>query len=207
MRGNGYLIDCLLGFHPDVMGQIYINDNALTAANIQQWQRHIAWIPQKATLFYDTIGANIKLAKPSATQHELESAAKQAGIFDFINALPNVFDTHLGEQGEGLSGGQKQRIALARAFLKHAPILALDEPTAHLDSQTESAIQDAIKHYAKTDLVLVIAHRLNTIKHADNIVVMDAGRIIEQGSYEELVSKNGFFSHLLNVAEYGVRND
>lgn len=205
--GKSTLFDCLLGFHSQVMEHIYINDQPLTVANIEQLQRHIAWIPQKATLFYDTIGANIKLAKPSATQHELESATKQAGIFDLVNTLPNGFDTHLGEQGEGLSGGQKQRIALARAFLKQAPILALDEPTAHLDSQTEAAIQQAIIDYSKNNLVLVIAHRLNTIKHADDIVVMDAGKIVEQGRYDELAFQNGYFSRLLNIAKYGVGNE
>ena len=107
----------------------------------------------------------------------------------------------LGEQGEGLSGGQKQRIALARAFLKNAPILMLDEPTAHLDSQTEQLINQAIRDYANDHLVLVIAHRLNTVKHADNIYVMQQGKIIESGHYQQLTEQAGLFAKLVSRGE------
>ena len=179
----------------------------LTPSQINQLQNNIAWIPQKATLFYDSIAANIKLAKPTATQQELEHAAQQAGALEFINALPDGFNTLIGEQGEGLSGGQKQRIALARAFIKQAPVLVLDEPTAHLDSQTEQLIQNAINEYAKNNLVLVIAHRLNTVQHANNIIVMRDGEIIEQGNFNELTNKNGEFTNLLKTAQQGVAHD
>ncbi|MEL0656626.1 thiol reductant ABC exporter subunit CydD [Pseudoalteromonas issachenkonii] len=202
--GKSTLFDCLLGFHPEVINHLSINDQSLSATDITYLQNNIAWIPQKATLFYDTIAANIKLANPTATQQELEHAAKQAGVLEFINTLPDGFNTLIGEQGEGLSGGQKQRIALARAFIKQAPVLVLDEPTAHLDSQTELLIQDAINEYAKNNLVLVIAHRLNTVKHASNIIVMHDGKIAEQGDFETLTAQNGAFTNLLKTAEQGV---
>lgn len=201
--GKSTLFDCLLGFHPQVIPCIYINGLPLAANDITQLQNQVAWIPQNPTLFFDSIGANIKLAKPDASQQELEQAAQQAGALEFINTLPSGFDTLIGEQGEGLSGGQKQRIALARAFLKNAPILMLDEPTAHLDSQTEQHIQHAINMYAKNNLVLVIAHRLNTVKHADNIIVMDQGKVTEQGSFEKLSTQHGVFYNLLNAAKQG----
>jgi len=205
--GKSTLFDCILGFHPQVVGQISINDKPLDATNINTLQNKIAWIPQTPTLFYQSISDNIKIAKPDASQLELEQAAHQAGALDFINTLPNGFNTLIGEQGEGLSGGQKQRIALARAFLKQAPILVLDEPTAHLDSQTEQLIQRAINDYAKTHLVLVIAHRLNTVKNANNIIVMQNGEVAQQGTYSHLAKQNGAFKTLLSTQVQGANND
>ncbi|MBQ4798004.1 thiol reductant ABC exporter subunit CydD [Pseudoalteromonas sp. MMG006] len=205
--GKSTLFDCILGFHPRVIGQISINDKPLDATNINMLQNKIAWIPQTPTLFYQSISDNIKIAKSDATQLELEQAAHQAGALDFINTLPNGFNTLIGEQGEGLSGGQKQRIALARAFLKQAPILVLDEPTAHLDSQTELLIQRAINDYAKTHLVLVIAHRLNTVKNANNIIVMQNGEVAQQGTYSHLAQQNGAFKTLLSTQVQGSDND
>ena len=205
--GKSTLFDCILGFHPQVIGQISINDKPLDATNINTLQNKIAWIPQTPTLFYQSISDNIKIAKPDASQLELEQAAHQAGALDFINTLPNGFNTLIGEQGEGLSGGQKQRIALARAFLKQAPILVLDEPTAHLDSQTEQLIQRAINDYAKTHLVLVIAHRLNTVKNANNIIVMQNGEVAQQGTYSHIAKQNGAFKTLLSTQVQGADND
>ncbi|TMN71620.1 thiol reductant ABC exporter subunit CydD [Pseudoalteromonas sp. S1727] len=203
--GKSTLLDCLLGFNPQVISAIVVNQQQLTQPDILHWQQHIAWIPQQPTLLFTTIKANLLLAKPDATAAQLAAAAKQAGALEFINALPNGFDTHIGEQGEGLSGGQKQRIALARAFLKQAPILVLDEPTAHLDSQTEQQVQHAINEYAKTHLVIVIAHRLNTIKHAKKILVMQKGTVIEQGRFVSLMQQQGGLFNLVNARSH--RND
>jgi len=189
--GKSTLFDCLLGFHQLANKQIIINDTPLSELDCQSWQQHIAWIPQKPTLFYMSVAENLRLGNANATQVQLEQAAIKAGALEFIQALPQGFDTLLGEHGEGLSGGQKQRIALARAFLKDAPILMLDEPSAHLDSQTEKLINTAITDYANDHLVLVIAHRLNTITHADTIYVLEQGKIIEQGSYEQLCQQQG----------------
>lgn len=205
--GKSTLFDCLLGFHPAVIKNISINQQALTPAQINQLQTNIAWIPQTATLFYDTIAANIRLSNPAASEQALEIAAKQAGALEFISALPDGFNTLIGEQGEGLSGGQRQRIALARAFLKQAPILVLDEPTAHLDGETEQLIQDAITQYAKKNLVLVIAHRLNTVTNADMLIVMENGEIVQQGGFDMLSQQPGAFANLLRTAKQGVDHD
>tara|TARA_R100000687_G_scaffold43843_2_gene35804 strand:+ start:56687 stop:58468 length:1782 start_codon:yes stop_codon:yes gene_type:complete len=203
--GKSTLFDCLLGFHPQVIP--HVNNLPLCEDDIPSWQQGIAWIPQQPTLFYTTIKENILLAKPNATMEEVKRAAQQAGALDFIELLPNGFDTLLGEQGEGLSGGQKQRIALARAFLKQAPILMLDEPTAHLDSATEFSVQHAINEYAKSHLVLVIAHRLNTLKQASNIVLLDNGRIVQQGDYQSLSQQDGPFKALLTSDMHEVENE
>ncbi|KTF13511.1 thiol reductant ABC exporter subunit CydD [Pseudoalteromonas sp. H105] len=202
--GKSTLFDCLLGFHHQANTHIFINDTPLSHYENQSWLQNIAWIPQKPTLFYMSVADNLRLANAKATHTQLEHAAAKAGALEFIQALPQGFDTLLGEQGEGLSGGQKQRIALARAFLKDAPILMLDEPSAHLDSQTEQLISKAITDYAKHSLVLVIAHRLNTVSKADNIFVMQHGHIIEQGSYKQLNKEKGTFWQLLNAgAQHG----
>ena len=205
--GKSTLFDCLLGFHPQVIPHVNVNNLPLCENDIPSWQQGIAWIPQQPTLFYTTIKENILLAKPNATMEEVKRAAQQAGALDFIELLPNGFDTLLGEQGEGLSGGQKQRIALARAFLKQAPILMLDEPTAHLDSATEFSVQHAINEYAKSHLVLVIAHRLNTLKKASNIVLLDNGRIVQQGDYQSLSQQDGPFKALLTSDMHEVENE
>ncbi len=205
--GKSTLFDCLLGFHPQVIPHLNVNNLPLSEDDIPSWQQGIAWIPQQPTLFYTTIKENILLAKPNATMEEVKRAAQQAGALDFIELLPNGFDTLLGEQGEGLSGGQKQRIALARAFLKQAPILMLDEPTAHLDSATEFSVQHAINEYAKSHLVLVIAHRLNTLKKASNIVLLDNGRIVQQGDYQSLSQQDGPFKTLLTSDMHEVENE
>ncbi|MGY0563645.1 MAG: thiol reductant ABC exporter subunit CydD [Paraglaciecola chathamensis] len=205
--GKSTLFDCLLGFHPQVIPHLNVNNLPLSEDDIPSWQQSIAWIPQQPTLFYTTIKENILLAKPNATMEEVKRAAQQAGALDFIELLPSGFDTLLGEQGEGLSGGQKQRIALARAFLKQAPILMLDEPTAHLDSATEFSVQHAINEYAKSHLVLVIAHRLNTLKQASNIVLLDNGRIVQQGDYQSLSQQDGPFKALLTSDMHEVENE
>ena len=205
--GKSTLFDCLLGFHPQVIPHVNVNNLPLSEDDIPSWQQGIAWIPQQPTLFYTTIKENILLAKPNATMEEVKRAAQQAGALDFIELLPNGFDTLLGEQGEGLSGGQKQRIALARAFLKQAPILMLDEPTAHLDSATEFSVQHAINEYAKSHLVLVIAHRLNTLKKASNIVLLDNGRIVQQGDYQSLSQQDGPFKTLLTSDMHEAENE
>jgi len=197
--GKSTLFDCLLGFHPEALSQIQVNDISLSEYSVTDWQQHIAWIPQQPTLFYMSISDNIKLAKPDATEQQIQQAADKAGALTFINNLPEGFNTLLGEQGEGLSGGQRQRIALARAFLKNAPVLILDEPTAHLDSQTETLINNAINDYAKTHLVLVIAHRLSTVKYANTIFVLQNGQLVEQGEYAALINQQDQFHHLISA--------
>jgi ATP-binding cassette subfamily B protein len=147
-------------------------------------------------MFHDTIEANLKYAKKNASESELWSACDAAQIGDFIRGLPNGFNTIVGERGHRLSGGEKQRLAIARLLLKAPRIVILDEATAHLDSENEALVQEALKSALKDRTSIVIAHRLSTIVHADQILVLDGGVIVERGTHEELVSKGGLYFDL-----------
>jgi len=156
----------------------------------------IALVSQEPILFDMSIKENILYSRPSSTEEEIISAAKSAAADSFIAQLPNGYDTVIGENGYSLSGGQKQRVSIARAFLKNAPILLLDEATSSLDTESESLVQEAIKKLMKDRTTLVIAHRLSTIINADQIIVLDDGKIVESGTHEELLSKNGVYKKL-----------
>ena len=143
-----------------------------------------------------SIKENILYSRPNSTDEEIISVAKSAAADSFISELPNGYDTIIGEKGYSLSGGQKQRISIARAFLKNAPILLLDEATSSLDTESESLVQEAIKKLMKDRTTLVIAHRLSTIINADQIIVLDDGKIVESGNHEELLLKNGIYKKL-----------
>src|SRR5690606_21818758 len=148
----------------------------------------IAVVSQDTFVFNETIGANIAYATPGATPEEIRSAAAQADALDFISQMPDGFDTVLGDRGIRLSGGQRQRIAIARALLRDPDILILDEATSALDSITERAVQASLETLMKGRTVMAIAHRLSTIEHADNIVVLEGGRVVEQGTFSELTA-------------------
>ena len=156
----------------------------------------IGMVPQDTVLFNDTIAYNIRYGKPGATEAELRDAARIAQIHDFIMTLPQGYDSLVGERGLKLSGGEKQRVAIARTILKAPPILMLDEATSALDSHTEKDIQDALERVARERTSLVIAHRLSTVVHADNIIVLDKGKIVEQGTHLELLAKGGLYASL-----------
>jgi ABC-type multidrug transport system fused ATPase/permease subunit len=143
-----------------------------------------------------SIKENILYSRPNSTEEEIISAAKSAAADSFIAQLPNGYDTVIGENGYSLSGGQRQRVSIARAFLKNAPILLLDEATSSLDTESESLVQEAIKKLMKDRTTLVIAHRLSTIINADQIIVLDDGKIVESGTHEKLLSKNGVYKKL-----------
>jgi ATP-binding cassette subfamily B protein len=147
-------------------------------------------------LFNDTIGFNIGYANPTASQGDIETVAKNAQIHDFIESLPNGYKTLVGERGLKLSGGEKQRVAIARTLLKNPAILILDEATSALDSVTEEGIQSALEAVSANRTTLVIAHRLSTIVNADKIIVMDKGKIVEQGEHAQLLKKNGLYKEL-----------
>ncbi len=179
-------------------------------ANIAQDDLHrfIAYVPQEPLLFHRSLAENIAYAKPDATNKEIHRAAKLAHAHEFIEDLAEGYDTLVGERGVKLSGGQKQRIAIARAILKDAPILLLDEATSALDSESEAAIQDALKNLMKNKTTIVIAHRLSTIQHLDRIVVLEAGAIVESGSHDELVKKkNGLYARLWSHQSGGFLQD
>jgi subfamily B ATP-binding cassette protein MsbA len=159
-------------------------------------RQQIALVTQEPFLFDDTIRANIAYARSDATPAEIEAAARAAAAHDFITALPQGYDSAVGEAGARLSGGQRQRIAIARAFLKDAPILLLDEATSALDTESEAQVQAALKRLMSGRTTLLIAHRLSTVRGADRIYVIDKGRVVESGDHETLVSRRGLYARL-----------
>ncbi|MFL0740221.1 MAG: ATP-binding cassette domain-containing protein, partial [Prochlorococcus sp.] len=166
----------------------------------------IALVSQEVYLFHGTVAENIAYGSPEINHDTINKAAVLAEAAEFIKALPHGFETLVGERGQRLSGGQRQRIALARAILKQAPILILDEATAAVDNETEAAIQRSLLHITKNRTTLVIAHRLSTVRHADQIIVMDKGRIIEKGSHSFLLNQSGIYTDLWRV-QAGLRTD
>ncbi|MDO4871049.1 MAG: ABC transporter ATP-binding protein [Candidatus Saccharibacteria bacterium] len=194
--GKTSLTRILLRFSDVDHGKITIDQQDITKITQNSLHQVIAYVPQESSLFHRTIRENIAYGKPTASETEIITAAKQANAWDFIQALPEGLDTIVGERGSKLSGGQRQRIAIARAILKDAPILVLDEATSALDSESEQLIQNSLDVLMKDRTSLVIAHRLSTIAKLDRIVVIDQGEIIEDGSHDELIKLNGIYADL-----------
>ena len=195
--GKSTIAQLLLKFFEPDDGTILVDGIPLDQIDDGSWRKLISWVPQNPYIFNSTVLENIRLAKPDASMEEVEMAAKKAYAHEFIKDLPDGYDTQVGEQGTRLSGGQVQRIALARAFLKNAPILILDEATANLDPEIERKITLATEELLKNKTALIIAHRLTTVYRADKIAVVRDGRIIETGTHDELIREGGFYSKLV----------
>ena len=197
--GKSTIISLLLRFYDPDSGTIEIDGVDIARADPKQVRSRIALVPQDVTVFAATVRDNIAFGKPHASAGEIEAAARDALAEEFINALPQGYDTELGERGVTLSGGQRQRIAIARAILRDAPILLLDEATSALDAQSETLVQTALERLMKGRTTIVVAHRLATILKADRIIVMDKGRIVEQGTHKSLVAKGGVYARLAKL--------
>ncbi len=194
--GKSTLFKLLCGYYTAYTGDIRINGAELSQWNLDELRGNIACVSQESYLFDNTIKENIRFGKLGATDEEVVEAAKKAYAHDFILELENGYDTKLGERGVRLSGGQAQRIAIARAILKNAPLILLDEPTAALDTKAEFYVQKALENLSEKKTVFVIAHRISTIENSDNILVLENGRIIEQGKHSDLVAKGGRYIEL-----------
>ncbi len=191
----------LLQFVTANAGTITVNGVDLRQFDADAWRTQIAWVPQAPYLFNTTIADNIRLGRPNAPLTDVIAAAQAAQAHDFITTLPHGYDTRIGERGARLSGGQAQRIAIARAFLKDAPLLLLDEISSYLDADTEAALNRALDRLLVGRTALVIAHRLHTIRQMDRIVVVDGGRVVEAGAHDELLAQRGVYHALLTTNE------
>lgn len=200
--GKTTIANLLARFYDATQGQILIDGNDIKDLKITDYRQLIGMVTQESVLFNDSVYHNILMGKPNATREEIEEAAKIANAHQVITQLSEGYQTNIGDDGNKLSGGQKQRISIARAVLKNPPIMILDEATSALDTESERLVQEALEKMMENRTSLVIAHRLSTIQKADWIVVMEQGKIIEQGTHKELIEKNGAYKKLVELQDF-----
>jgi ATP-binding cassette subfamily B protein/subfamily B ATP-binding cassette protein MsbA len=199
--GKSTLVSLIPRFYDVTSGQICLDGQNLHTYTLDSLRQQISIVLQDVFLFYGTVRDNLLFGKPEASDLEIEAAAKTANAHDFIMDLPNGYDTLIGERGVKLSGGQKQRLSIARAILKDAPILILDEATSSVDTETELLIQQAIERLMRGRTTIVIAHRLSTVRNADKIVVLEDKSVLEMGTHAALIRKNGLYKRLYSVQQ------
>jgi subfamily B ATP-binding cassette protein MsbA len=199
--GKSTLADLVPRFHDVTGGEVLIDGVNIKEYALQSIRNQMSIVTQEPVLFNDSIANNIRLGKPDATEEEIIKAAKVANAHQFIVHKENGYNTSTGDRGSKLSGGERQRLTIARAVLKNPPILILDEATSSLDTESERLVQDAINNMMQNRTSIVIAHRLSTIRHADEIIVLQKGKIVERGSHEQLLAQNGFYKKLVEMQE------
>ena len=193
--GKSTIMNLIPRFYDSQSGDITIDNQSIYKTTIDSLRKEISMVSQETTLFDDTIKNNIKYAREDATEEEILNVSKLSFCDEFINKLPDKYETIIGENGVRLSGGEKQRLSIARAMLKKSSIILLDEATSSLDSETESKIQEALKVLTKDKTTIVIAHRLSTILNSNNIYIIDSGKIVGSGNHEELLRKSELYKY------------
>ncbi|MEX0845807.1 MAG: ATP-binding cassette domain-containing protein, partial [Balneolaceae bacterium] len=197
--GKTTLLNLIPRFYDPQKGAIYVDGINIQDVKFKSLREHISIVPQEVHLFGTTIRENIIYGKLDAAEEEIIQAANDANAHEFIMETENKYDSMVGEKGVKLSGGQRQRLAIARAILKNPEILLLDEATSSLDSESEAQVQEALIRLMENRTTFVIAHRLSTVQHADHILVMDEGKIVEEGTHFELIEQKGLYSHLYEL--------
>ncbi|MEO1190078.1 MAG: ATP-binding cassette domain-containing protein, partial [Pseudomonadota bacterium] len=199
--GKSTVMNLIMRFYEPTAGRVLIDEQDITAATLDSVRGACALVSQEPFLFDDTVRANIAYGRRDASEEEIENAARMAAAHTFIMQLPQGYDTIVGEGGNRLSGGQKQRLSIARAIVSNAPILLLDEPTSALDSETEAAIERVLQETITARSIVMIAHRLSTVRRADRIFVLEDGRLVEQGDHQSLISAGGTYARLYGAQD------